>query len=208
MPWEQQIWHGACNYRLAMALPGRRQSGEFASITTDMPKNNLLTKQFSGCVIRLTWTCLNGGTRMKPIIFIVVIICGILFSISYIHQGVAGETSKLFPIIQNGKWGYIDKSGHIIIKPQFDHASHFSEGLAVIKVSNKLGYIDITGKVVIAAQFDGADGFSEGLAAVNIGGKGGIGGRWLIEGGKWGFIDKTGKMIIKPQYNYGMGVLF
>lgn len=138
---------------------------------------------------------------MKPISFIMVIICAILFSTSYIHQGAAGETSKLFPIIQNGKWGYIDKSGNIIIKPQFDHASHFSEGLAVIKINNKSGYIDITGKVVIAAQFDGADGFSEGLAAVNIGGKGGIGGRWLIEGGKWGFIDKTGNVVIAPQFD-------
>ena len=39
----------------------------------------------------------------------------------------------LFPIKQNGKEGFIDISGNIIIKPQFDEVGFFSEGLASIK---------------------------------------------------------------------------
>lgn len=30
------------------------------------------------------------------------------------------EAIGLFPIIQNGRWGYIDKTGQLVINPQFD----------------------------------------------------------------------------------------
>ena len=34
----------------------------------------------------------------------------------------------------NGKFGYINKSGKIVIKPTFDEAREFESGLAAIKV--------------------------------------------------------------------------
>ncbi|MBU3187647.1 WG repeat-containing protein, partial [Clostridium estertheticum] len=78
-----------------------------------------------------------------------------------------------------GKWGFINKTGEIVIKPQFDFACNFSEGLAAIKVEGKSGFINKNGKIVIKPQFDNiyddVSSFHEGLAMVNI-------------GGKWGFI--------------------
>ena len=54
------------------------------------------------------------------------------------------------------KWGYIDKTGEMVINPQFDCPPHFnadavefSEGLAPIKISDKWGYTDKTGEMVI-----------------------------------------------------------
>jgi len=58
------------------------------------------------------------------------------------------ESVGLFPIILNGKWGYIDTTGKIVINPQFDEAWWFSEGLARIKIGDRWGYIDKTGKYV------------------------------------------------------------
>ena len=52
-----------------------------------------------------------------------------------------------------GKAGYIDKQGKFVIKPQFDAASIFIEGIAPVKVGEKLGFIDKTGKMVIEARF-------------------------------------------------------
>ena len=66
------------------------------------------------------------------------------------------------------KWGYIDKSGKVVIEPQFDSADDFSEGLAKVKKDGKRGYIDKIGKVVIEPQFDEVWDFSEGLATVAI----------------------------------------
>jgi hypothetical protein len=49
-------------------------------------------------------------------------------------------------IVLNGKYGYIDSSGNIIIKPKYKSAGHFSNGVAKVKAAdNKFGYIDIEG---------------------------------------------------------------
>ena len=47
------------------------------------------------------------------------------------------------------KYGYIDKSGKVVIEPQFDYVRDFSEGLAVVEKDGKWGVIDKNGKVVI-----------------------------------------------------------
>src|SRR6218665_1787678 len=87
-----------------------------------------------------------------------------------------------------GYYGYIDKTGKMAIKPQFDDAADFQEGLAAIKVESKYGYIDRSGEIVIKQQFDYAGDFQEGLARIEL-------------GGKWGFIDKTGKIAIELQFD-------
>jgi hypothetical protein len=48
----------------------------------------------------------------------------------------------------NERRGYIDKSGSLIIQPQFDYAQDFNNGLALVKIKNKIGYIDSSGNFV------------------------------------------------------------
>ncbi len=85
------------------------------------------------------------------------------------------------------KWGYVDRSGRMIIKPQFQEVSYFAENLASIKLDDKWGYIDRTGKIVIAPKFQEAKEFSEGFASVKF-------------DGKWGYIDNKGDFTVQPQY--------
>ena len=49
-----------------------------------------------------------------------------LFTIasSYAQQR---EPQRLFPVEKNGKWGFIDETGQIIIPLQFDSANEFHE---------------------------------------------------------------------------------
>ena len=98
-------------------------------------------------------------------------------------------TGGLFPIVMRpDQWGYIDKSGTIVINPQFRNASFFFEDLAAASPDGKkFGYIDKSGNFVINPQFDEARPFSEGLAAV-------------VMGPKLGFVDKTGTVVITPQF--------
>ena len=63
-------------------------------------------------------------------------------------------------------YGFIDKSGKVVIEPQFDNVSAFSEGLAQVEKDDKWGFIDKNGKVVIEPQYDYVRDFSEGLAEV------------------------------------------
>ena len=67
----------------------------------------------------------------------------------------------------------------MIIGPEFDLATDFSEGLAAIRVGDKWGYINKDGKLKIDFLFDRAKPFCEGMAAVSI-------------NDKWGYIDKFG----------------
>jgi hypothetical protein len=90
-------------------------------------------------------------------------------------QEVASEPSLIL-IRENGKLGYINSAGKVIIRPQYNKADEFYEGLARVQTGGKWGYIDATGKVVITPRFDCADNFSEGLARV-------------IVGKKYGYVD-------------------
>jgi serine/threonine protein kinase/predicted DNA-binding WGR domain protein len=96
--------------------------------------------------------------------------------------------SPLLPVKVDGKWGYIDKTGQVVIQPQFDEAKIFSEGLTAVRIGSKWGYINQTGQVIIQPQFDSAGKFYEGLLAVEI-------------GDNWGYIDKTGQVVIRPQFD-------
>lgn len=98
----------------------------------------------------------------------------------YCNEGFCG-------VMKDGKWGYIDTSGHLAIPNQFDSVGPFVEGLARVNLGNQVGFIDKTGKYVINPQFYKAGDFHDGLAAVQ--GDGG-----------WGFINKAGVYVIKPKF--------
>jgi hypothetical protein len=139
--------------------------------------------------------------EFKQVLFGLILLLHAPFSPSHSQDK---ESRELFVVIVNGKRGYIDISGNIKIKPQFEGANSFAEGLAVIETSEygyKEGYIDKTGRIVIPPRYDKATDFSEGLAAVGFG-------EFGLHGSgdhKWGFIDKTGQLIIKADYREARG---
>jgi len=86
-----------------------------------------------------------------------------------------------------GRYGFMDAAGSLIVKPQYAAAGRFSEGLAPVQVGKLWGYVDKTGALAIQPQYAQARSFSEGLAAVQM-------------GDKWGYIDKTGKPAIPATF--------
>jgi hypothetical protein len=143
-----------------------------------------------------------------------------------IADGQAKASTRLFRILQDKKFGFMDRSGKVVIKPQFDDAEDFSEGLALVVINRTKEFIDEAGKVVIVPKdFEPINGFTNGLARGNITNtspytKGYIDksgklvidtkamgacefseGLACVQTNKWGFIDPAGRYAIKPQFD-------
>jgi hypothetical protein len=97
----------------------------------------------------------------------------------------------LYYFKQNDKFGYMDKTGKVVIPPKYHYAGDFYNGMAcVMLVENSLyGYINKTGTLVIKPQYAIAKDFSDDVAWVGAGKSVGMVQYYTI-------IDKTGKAVI------------
>jgi len=83
-----------------------------------------------------------------------------------------GEGEQGLQNIFGGKYGYIDMVGKFVIKPQYNWAGNFSEGLARARIGDKwnrwgkYGYIGKFGNFIIAPVFDDAEDFHNGFAYI------------------------------------------
>jgi hypothetical protein len=114
----------------------------------------------------------------------------------------------LYPIVQNGLWGYIDSTGAEIIQPKFIQCGSFSEGQAFVKkgsnnyegfvIVDDIGYINIKNEFRSISKFfsgfDDAKNFNEGRVAARQQGVG------IFTSSKWGFLDTALNIVIKPLY--------
>jgi hypothetical protein len=94
---------------------------------------------------------------------------------------------NLFQVRKDGKSGFINDKGQVVIDLVFDGVSSFSEGLARIFVQNKVGFIDTKGNIKIQPKFDTVSEFSEGMAYAKI-------------EDKFGYIDTSGEFVIQPKF--------
>jgi len=87
---------------------------------------------------------------------------------------------------QSRLWGYVTDSGDWHIKPQFQYAKPFGDGLAPVqpKDQQKFGYIDNSGRWVIPAKYRFADPFKNQRAIVSD------------KAGQYGVIDTADRIII------------
>ena len=70
----------------------------------------------------------------------------------------------------NGKWGFADKNGKLVISAQYEDARSFANGMAAVKIDGQWGFIDLEGNVVIQPQFaDAKDFTASGTVYVNTG---------------------------------------
>jgi hypothetical protein len=89
-------------------------------------------------------------------------------------------------------WGFLDKAGKIAIKPIYDYAESFSEGLALIEAKDTglvpfKAFIDKEGNIIAKYDYEKYSkirNFSDGMSA-------------FFEGSGWGFFDNKGKVAIK-----------
>ena len=98
-------------------------------------------------------------------------------SVGVFHDGLAVVKAA-------ERYGYIDRSGAIVIPIQWMNAYDFSEGLAALRVDKKhFQFIDTAGTVVIKSKkYDSVGRFRKGICRV-------------VKGGKVKWIDTKGKEL-------------
>lgn len=129
----------------------------------------------------------------------------------------ASQEPRLKPIYENGRWGYADRSGKVIIAAQFDAARPFAGGLAQVGLVDeelpelrgrpnlKWGYIDERGRVLVELRYAVLRKFSENLAAAALldakrperpfAGRG-----FERRNLTWGYVDRSGREVIPLQF--------
>src|SRR5215204_5718034 len=126
----------------------------------------------------------------------------------------APKQTQLSPVYENGRWGYADRSGRVVIPAQFDAALPFTNGLARVGVVNeelpeiearpniKWGYIDERGRVMVELRYAVLHDFSEGLvaAAVLDAERPERPGRGERRNLKWGYLARSGNEVIAMQF--------
>ena len=108
------------------------------------------------------------------------------------------SSTPLFRVVQDGKVGFVDRFGKLVIPPQFDddmnETGDFVEGLARVRINGKWGYVNPGGQVVISPQFDYSFDFSDGLALVRLSYE-------KDSPAKIGYIDKAGTVVLSLPYS-------
>ena len=75
---------------------------------------------------------------------------------------------------QNGKWGFINTAGEVVVEPQYEECHDYLNGYAAVKVNGKWGFIDTKHNLIISPEFDEVEDFKNGLAIVTRNGKCGV----------------------------------
>ncbi len=95
---------------------------------------------------------------------------------------------KLYPIISNGKYGFMNSQGKLIIPALYNEVGPFQEGLAVVSKEDLFGIIDKKNQVVVDFQFDEILEFVNNRAIVR-------------KEDKYGVIDRLGKLIFPLDFD-------
>ena len=120
----------------------------------------------------------------------------------FAHQFSEGLATVSVKGPEGERFGFIDRSGRFVIRPRFEWAGSFKEGMASfavgteppgggeVDISGLHGYIDTRGEIRVEPRFSMVYQFRNGLGRVEIWKRG--------HPSRIGYVDKSGKFIWKP----------
>src|SRR5262245_49779000 len=93
------------------------------------------------------------------------------------------QSALLFSITVEDKHGMIDRSGKVVIPPEYAEPLSLRDGLVRVARGSKVAYLDAAGRFVIAPQDIAREPFAEGVTPAR--------GRDASGKPAWGYIDHT-----------------
>lgn len=109
-----------------------------------------------------------------------------------IYQELDYPSENRILIFQNGRAGYADLNGRVVIEPQFLNGGNFSEGAATVVVAvdsffNACTFIDTLGHLLFQPVYESVRPFNEGYAVV-------------MRYQRYGIIDRSGREVLPIKY--------
>lgn len=95
---------------------------------------------------------------------------------------------KLYPVVLNGKYGYMNAQGKLIVPAIYNEVAPFQDGLAVVSKEELFGIIDKKNQVVVDFQYDEVSEFTSNRAIVR-------------KGEKYAVINRSGKLIFPLEFD-------
>jgi len=92
--------------------------------------------------------------------------------------------------LHNGKWGFVNEKGTLVIPAEFDYTYSFDEGVSRVVRNDLYGLIDKKGKFIVPCQYKSIGPCVGGFLSVQD-----------LKTDKKGFIDKTGKIVVPIKYD-------
>lgn len=120
-------------------------------------------------------------------------------SIERKYNQIEPYSEGLAAVERNGKWGFINKDGRLIIPMKYDNVNAFKDGFSIVNIGGnfesdavefgKWGVIDKKGVEVIPLIYDNIEGkiSKQGIL-------------WAERDGKIGYIDINGEIVIPFKY--------
>ncbi len=100
---------------------------------------------------------------------------------------VIGVSEGKIGVQLDGKYGFLNISGQLVISNRYDSIQLFSEGLAPYQLNGKWGFLNDKEELVVQPYYEEVYSYSNGIAPVKY-------------QGKWGFIDHKGEVLVDYQY--------
>jgi len=110
-----------------------------------------------------------------------------VFSGIGIYDKIYNFYDGLAQVHKNGKMGYINKSGELVIPCIYDITYEFNEGVAIVQNNRKVGAIDKKGNIIIPIIYDNMFYYKNNAFKVR-------------KGNFYGAFDKNGKEILPVSY--------
>ena len=103
---------------------------------------------------------------------------------------VPARSAVRFLVLDNGRVGYMDQRGQLVIPVQFETGRAFSDGVAAVRVGKRQWrFIDTSGAFATPDTYQSVGNFHEGYARVEV-------------NGKWGVVARSGKLTVAPKYEW------
>lgn len=94
----------------------------------------------------------------------------------------------LSKVKKDGKYGFVNAEGKVIVPVEYAEALTFNEGYSAVRKADKWAFLDSTGHFITGFVYTDALGFSQGLAPAK-------------KASGWGYVNTEGKEVIDFIYS-------